>query len=173
MAKKKEVFKQRMYHLVLYSLSPIQKGIQAYHSGIEFANHYFKTPEFQRWAKKDKTVIILNGGTSNTTGTNLYNKDIMFGSMDKSLDELCINRVKCSKFYEPDCNNALTAISFLVSEKVWDKTNYPDLLKISNEDDATEVLNKEYINKELVKEHQYTKEELFLKEFLRQFNLAN
>ena len=55
----------RMYHLVPYNLSPIQQGIQAGHSALEFAEVYKDTDQYKHFIKHDKTFIVLNGGTSN------------------------------------------------------------------------------------------------------------
>lgn len=122
----KQILRQRMYHLVLYSLSGIQQGIQSYHAGIEYAMKYFNTPEFQQWAAKDKVVIILNGGTSNQTGNNRYNDEFCYGSMEGHLCSLIEVGIKHAEFYEPDLNNSMSAIAILVDEYVWDKDNHPD-----------------------------------------------
>ena len=62
---KKENRIYRMTGLVPYNLSPIQQGIQFGHGVIEYSLDFGDTPEYQKWAKKDKTFIILNGGTTN------------------------------------------------------------------------------------------------------------
>lgn len=104
---------QRMYCLVLYNLSPIQQGIQAAHAIVEYANAFQNTIEYQKWAQVNKTIIILNGGTSGTMKTN----------MDHLIDnELC----DLAFFKEPDLYNGITAISFLADERIWDREKYPD-----------------------------------------------
>lgn len=108
----KQKLQYRMYHLTMYNISPIQQGIQSYHAGIEYALEYFKDKDFQQWAKKDKTVIILNGGTSQT----------MRGHACALFDM----KIKCSGFREPDLNDALSGIAFLVDERVYDKVKYPE-----------------------------------------------
>lgn len=110
-----------MYHLVMYNISPIQQGIQAYHAGMEYAKTFFNTEEFIQWINNDKTIIILNGGTSNSNTMSEH-----YGTMNKYLGELLNNNIPCGVFYEPDLNDALSAIAFLVPEQVWDKENYPD-----------------------------------------------
>ena len=97
--------KYRMYHFVLYSLSGIQKGIQSYHSGIEYANLHGQNDDYYRWANIDKTVIILDGGSS--------------GNMPKLAEKLWEYGVKHTFFHEPDLNNAMSAIAFLVPENVY------------------------------------------------------
>jgi hypothetical protein len=104
---------QRMYCLVLYNLSPIQQGIQAAHAIVEYANAFQNTIEYQKWAQVNKTIIILNGGTSGTMKTN----------MDYLIDnQLC----DLAFFKEPDLYNGITAISFLADERIWDREKYPD-----------------------------------------------
>lgn len=113
--------KYRMYHLVMYNISPIQQGIQAYHAGMEYAKTFFNTEGFIQWVNNDKTIIILNGGTSNSNTMSEH-----YGTMNKYFGELLNNNIPCGVFYEPDLNDALSAIAFLVPEQVWDKENYPD-----------------------------------------------
>lgn len=164
--------RMRMYHLVLYSLSGIQKGIQAYHSGIEYSLKYGTTPEYLQWSMKDKTVIILDGGTSNREGFSEYDSPRIpqyYGSMEDFGQELIDNKILLAYFYEPDLNNATTAISFLVDERVWDKEKYPDpvqeisghKLRIIDDD----ILLLEY-------EKLYGNQVAFLRVFLKRFKLA-
>lgn len=124
--------KQRMYHFVLYSLSGIQKGIQAYHSAIEFQLKYGHTLEYKRWAEIDKTVILLDGGTSNSQNLDFYSGGEYKGSMQTIVESLIGIDVPFAVFHEPDLNNAMTSIAFLVDERVFDKTNYP-ILKMETE----------------------------------------
>ena len=51
----------RMMGLVPYNISPIQQGIQFGHAVVEYGLESGNTPEYQKWAKEDKTFIILNG----------------------------------------------------------------------------------------------------------------
>lgn len=105
-------YKQRMYAMVLRQLNPMQKGIQALHAVVEYAQNYFTADEYQQWAKNDKTMIVLDGGVSTELA------EVM-----KQLDEL--NYVY-TVFKEPDLYDQVTAIAFLVPETVWDKETYPD-----------------------------------------------
>lgn len=107
-----------MYFLVPYNLSPIQQAIQAGHASMEYALKYWKDKDFQDWAKKWKTWIVLNGGTSNSG-------DDKPGTMDQYLELLLENDIKVADFCEPDLNNALTAIAFICDERVFDYENYP------------------------------------------------
>lgn len=170
--KEKNILKYRLYHLVAYFLSPIQKGIQAYHSAIEYSLKYGKTADYLQWAKKDKTVVLLNGGSSNSQGFDYYEKTEYLGTMQSHAKALKENKIKFAEFYEPDCNNALTSIAFLVPEKVWNRKDYPDLDSVKDASMVEGIL-KVQNNNNLIKKYKYTKEEIFLKEFLNQFNLAN
>ena len=101
-----------MYAMVLRQLNPMQKGIQALHAVVEYAQTYFTANEYQQWAKEDKTMIVLDGGTS-----------IELAEVMKQLDEL--NYVYTT-FKEPDLYDQITALVFLAPEPIWDKDNYPD-----------------------------------------------
>lgn len=155
--KTKEKLELRMYSLVLYNISPIQQGIQAYHATIEATVKNSKLSidekQFKDWAKNWKTVIILNGSSSIT--------------LKQHFQTLLENKIKCNEFYEPDLGNIMTAISFIVDERVFNKTKYPDF----------EV----YLSwSEKEKSYQYNKwvksiggkQNEFLRTFLSKFKLA-
>ncbi len=110
----------RMYGLVPYNISEIQKGIQFGHGVVEYAQKFFKDKDYQEWAKNHKTFIILNGGTTNNGFAN--NEQ---GTMQNHLEVLRKNKIKHSVFFEPDLNNALTSISFLVDERCFNYKKYP------------------------------------------------
>lgn len=111
----KKNLEQRMYGFVPYNLSEIQKGIQFGHAVVEYQLKHGKDVEYLNWAKKDKTFIILNGGTTNDVS----------GSINALLSELKKLKIKFATFREPDLNNALTAVVFILDEKVWDREKYP------------------------------------------------
>ncbi len=114
--------KYRMYFLVPYNLSDIQKGIQAGHAALEYSVKYKDDKEFTDFVFWDKTWIILNGGTCNDG--HLGNKK---GTMNEMFYDIKSKGIKHSTFYEEDINSALTAICFLADERVWDFETYPDL----------------------------------------------
>jgi hypothetical protein len=136
--KSEEYLEWRMYGLCNYQFNTIHGGIQFGHAVVEYNNIMLDgnsnmqsvnfSPElvksilipFNKWRKKDKTFIILNGGTTNN--------DSDLGSMQKHRNMLYDNGVLFSEFYEPDLNNALTSICFLVDERVWNKELYQDFV---------------------------------------------
>lgn len=109
----------RMYFLVANNLSSIQKGIQAGHCAERYAKNYGHMATWENYVDNHKTWIVLNGGTTNSGSTNER------GSLDIIGDTLVFETVMHAKFYEPDLNNALTAICFLADEKVWNFDGYP------------------------------------------------
>jgi hypothetical protein len=119
-----------MYFFVPYNISEIQKGIQAGHAAQQFDLKYSSTRELYQFISKDKTWIILNGGTTNNSS------DVMIkGSMQKILDSITIfnlnnphDIIDFETFYEPDLNDALTAICFLCDERVYDTNFYPNFI---------------------------------------------
>ncbi len=117
---------KRMYSFVMYQLSGIQAGIQSGHSNIEYSNEHGEDEDYKEWAKKWKTVILLNGGTSNSGKESCYGYAINKGSMEIHLETLLNKGIKVVPFYEPDMNYCLTSMSFIVDERVFNKNMYPD-----------------------------------------------
>lgn len=109
----------RMYGLVPYNISPIQQGIQFGHGVVEYGLTYSSTKLYLQWAYHWKTFIILNGGTTN-------NNPNCLGTLNSALIELRENNVPLSTFNEPDLGDQLTAICFIVDERVFNKVKYPD-----------------------------------------------
>lgn len=153
---KKNKLEYRMYGLVPYNISPIQQGIQFGHGVVEYSNKYSKDENYKQWSKKDKTFIILNGGTTN------WAYDIKkVGTMNVHLGILKHNKIKLAEFSEPDLGDQLTAVVFLVDERVFNKSKYPDDNGVDPFEDWTVgIPSKE------------KKQILFLREFLSQFRLA-
>jgi len=112
----------RMMGLVPYNLSPIQQGIQFGHAIQEYNNDrkYGECSKFNAWRFKHKTFMVMNGGT---TRTNPSDPGTMQNHVD-ALQDIIGNNY--ATFKEPDLNNALTAVVFLVDERVWDKEKYPE-----------------------------------------------
>lgn len=123
------VLEYRMYFFVPYNISPIQQAIQAGHAALEYANllhNYEGFKEFMKW----KTWIILNGGTTNTE----YDENgIPLGTMNQLVRQLDEQQILFTEFYEPDLNNALTAICFICDERVFNREVYLDWEKYIEE----------------------------------------
>ena len=51
-------FEKRMYFLVPYNISEIQKSIQAGHAALEYAHQYKDDPETWEFVKDHKTWIV-------------------------------------------------------------------------------------------------------------------
>jgi hypothetical protein len=109
----------RMYGLVPYNISPIQQGIQFGHGVVEYMLSYGSNKECEIWSKRDKTFIVLNGGTTN-------NNPNCLGTLNLHLKTLLENGIEVSTFYEPDLGDQLTSINFIVDERVFDRIKYPD-----------------------------------------------
>jgi len=114
----------RMYGLVPYNLSPIQQGIQFGHAVVEYGLTYSDTDDYRDWAKNHKTFIILNGGTTNSR-VDLVTRRYA-GTLNQHLEELNRMGIQTASFYEPDLGDQLTAVVFLVDDRVFDKELYPD-----------------------------------------------
>jgi len=110
----------RMYGLVPYNISPIQQGIQYGHAVVEYQLRYGDSEEYQKWAKEDKTFIILNGGTTNKGLGRL-------GTLNTHATTIQYDfKLPLGVFLEPDLGDQLTAVVFLLDERVWDRKKYPD-----------------------------------------------
>lgn len=98
-----------MYVLVPYNLSEIQKGIQAAHAIAEYVYNFKREQITCDWVNTDKTIVILNGGTTNSSSD--MNK---IGSLQKHILNLRKLKVTHTVFIEPDLNNSETAVAFIV-----------------------------------------------------------
>ena len=110
----------RMYGFVPYNISEIQKAIQFGHAVVEYGLDNFHTTDYLDWAKLHKTFIILNGGTSNHVDSEYV------GSMEGILEELKKKDITLATFNEPDLNDMLSAIVFIIDEKVFNRKVYLD-----------------------------------------------
>jgi hypothetical protein len=126
MPRKTELFLEyRMYGLVPYNLSPIQQGIQFGHAVVDYGRTVegLKPHEaiYKKYADEDKTFIILNGGTTNNNPERL-------GTLNRHMQIMRENGVLLQEFHEPDLGDQLTAFVFLVDERVFNRTLYPDFV---------------------------------------------
>ena len=122
----------RMYGLVPYNISPIQQAIQFGHAVVEYGQkmkylgehkQYLNT-QYNDWADNWKTFIILNGGTTNHRSN--IEDGLPFGSLNQHVLTLMDNGVDFAQFNEPDLGDQLTAVVFIVDERVFNKKKYPD-----------------------------------------------
>jgi hypothetical protein len=174
----------RMYGLVPYNISPIQQAIQYGHAVVEYGLENFHSNSYLDWAKYWKTFIILNGGTTNTS-------EVAPGSLNQHLETLKQNGIVVSSFKEPDLGDQLTAVVFLVDERVFNKKylDFPEwLMENYNEIVFTYMVNFEYAGSlsKIAEAVQLEKNEIyeewisyiggtknaFLRDFLKNFKLA-
>lgn len=123
-----EKLEKRMYFFVPYQLTGIQHGIQCGHASLEFAGKYWDNEIFTDFRKNWKTWVILNGGTTNTNPDRL-------GSLNIIHNQLLENGINCEVFYEPDLQDAMTAVCFVCDERVFDKEKYPDPIEPDDDED--------------------------------------
>jgi hypothetical protein len=179
----------RMYGLVPYNISPIQQGIQFGHALQEYNNnlHDMSSSDwslstdmgginkderelcrrFELWSREDKTFIILNGGQSVT--------------MEQHIQTLTDAGIHIGVFREPDLNNMVSGIVFLVPEQVYKKEDWPDFktwLKNTSQDEGLswmmgyDKLKETYPEKYKEWAGMIGEENAFLREFTSQFRLA-
>jgi hypothetical protein len=119
----------RMYGMVPYNLSPIQQGIQFGHAVVEYSLYANAIPEdhpiwiaYNKWSVKDKTFIILNGGTTNDRR---FDGEYV-GTLNRYAEEIRAKGIQVARFHEPDLGDQLTAFVFLVDDRVFDREAWPD-----------------------------------------------
>jgi hypothetical protein len=173
----------RMYGLVNYQLTGIQQGIQFLHGVVEYGQMVNEKggdilEQYNEWANIHKTVIILNGGTTNKNPDKL-------GSLNQHLQILKEKDVFCMPFHEPDLGDQLTAIVFIVDERVFNKEKYPDF-DFTNKLQVTpgygmwseDTFNPKFLNEnEESRWNDYVKsiggyQNLWLRSWLKNFRLA-
>lgn len=123
---KKKELELRMYFFTIYQLTGIQAGIQCGHAALEYANKFGGEEIFINFVRKWKTWIILNGGTTNSKRDL---NGIVMGTLDQIGDTLLKHDIDFAYFQEPDLNDALTALCFIVDERVFNYEDYPDFVK--------------------------------------------
>ena len=189
----------RMYGLVPYNISPIQQAIQFGHAVVEYGqkmkylgeHNQSLNIQYNDWADNWKTFIILNGGTSNHSVNRYSDTEDFFGSMENNLKLLEDNGVEVGTFYEPDLNDMLSGIVFIVDERIFNKKDYPDFSDWLMSSKYAELIRTfdtdvntiaEYIKNSTNKEDQKAYKEwinlvggeknVFLRDFLKNFRLA-
>lgn len=185
-----------MYGLVNYQLTGIQKGIQFLHAVVEYSRLVNRMggehlENYNQWADKHKTVIILNGGSTNDRKLD----GVYLGTLNRHKEELDKNNILNSTFYESDLGDQLTSVVFIVDERVFNKVKYPDFEDWFIENYDNLIKDKTYTTsgnafqmaksiKESSNEEEFKIEyekwihsiggyqNLFLREFLNNFRLA-
>ncbi len=154
----------RMYGFVPYNLSPIQQGIQFGHAVVRYGQKVKAHPElekiYDKYATKDETFIILNGGTTNEHPDRL-------GTLQRHTQTLKENGIFTSEFREIDINDTQTAVVFLVDERVFNRELYPDFVENTNTN--TDANTAQFLS---YQEKIGGPSNLFLRSFLPQFRLA-
>ncbi len=174
----------RMYGIVPYNISPIQAGIQFGHAVVEYQQNVRGMGKiediYNKWASQDKTFIICNGGTTNE---NLEDK--WYGSMQKRRDALFEAGILFAEFREPDLNNTLTAVVFLVDERVFNEELYPNYVNMAypwedkgrgykpKEDEMVKWETDNAMNREKWVDKIGNEKNDFLRKFLKPLRLAN
>jgi len=121
----KKILELRMYFFTVSSLKGISQGIMCGHASLEYARRFGESDLFKEFVNEHKTWIILNGGTSNDR------RDfdtIAEGTLNQIGDALFANDIDFTTFREPDLNDSLTALCFLVDERVFNRKDYPNFV---------------------------------------------
>ena len=161
-----------MYGFVPYNISEIQKGIQFGHGVVEYAQKYFNEPNYQEWAESNKTFIILNGGTSAT--------------MREKAITLNEERINNAHFIEPDLNEMMSAVVFLVDSRVYDRETYLDFYEYCTKIKGRTLPPKRELGDDFIKmvkemntpdyndwvQYMGGEKNIFLREYLTNFRLA-
>lgn len=151
--------RQRMYCIVLRQLSTMQKGVQAAHSVAEYMRLFGHCSETDRWVCCDKTVIVLDGGTS--------------PEMANIVDEFVSRGIRHAVFEEPDLFGLFTSVSVLASELVWDRETWPDYSgPVMSFDTCPSSSDFGKRNTETLEGYGMTPQEIYLREFLAGLRLA-
>jgi len=115
----------RKYMFVPYNISDKQKGIQAGHSSDLYGQKFKDDDMNIDFIKNHLTWIILDGGTTNNNSERLgtlnqiYNDILEYNSNNN-------DKINVTTFYEPDLNDALTAVCFIADERVFNYDDYID-----------------------------------------------
>lgn len=118
----------RMYGLVPYQLTGNQKGIQFLHAVQEYNNFIMQCNDyptshrdkalveaFKEWRLHCKTVIMLNGGTTNTSLENP-------GTLNQHIENLKMYGLKVVDFKEPDLGDQVLGACFILPESCYSKS---------------------------------------------------
>lgn len=110
----------RLYTFTHMYLSDIQKGIQSAHIVAELVNlpkTNLMELHFSYWSKRDKTIIVLNGGNCQ--------------SLEKIFNYLSTETtLQIVKFHEDEqsLNGALTAVGVLIPPSIYEADESQDMV---------------------------------------------
>ena len=113
----------------------------------------------------------MNGGTTNFGGLSER------GTLNKHFQTLVENGIVVDTFHEPDLGDQLTAVVFLVDDRVWDKENYPDYAGpwitwgVSGKQEPLEIMYNIWKTNFSIDPKEADRI-VFLRDFLKQFKLA-
>jgi len=133
----------RIYLFTIYQLSGNQKGIQCLHAALRYGRKYYFDPTFNYFMDNWETAMMMNGGTTNIR---VNEEGVSVGTLNQILDKIKANDINHTFFHEPDLNDALTSVCFLVDERVFNFKDYP---KFS--DYVISHLNTDLPNEEIVR----------------------
>lgn len=108
----------RMFALVAHNLPSLYKGVNIAKAMVNYIKNFGDTPEYEDWSKFDLDKIsVLDGGFFNSK----FDKDsgLPYGDMDKYLLQLEEYHVNVGTYLDPNANNGLTAIVFIVPSSVY------------------------------------------------------
>lgn len=183
----------RMYGLTNYQLTGIQKGIQFLHGVVEYSQMVNGVGGellniYDDWANNHKTVILLNGGTTNHRSDE---SGLPFGTLNNHLLLLQENNIDIATFKEPDLGDQLTSVVFIVDERVFNRKKYPNFEDwvIENYEELikTDYYTSSYMLAQQIKNSDSKRDKkvydewvkliggeknIFLRDFLKNFNLA-
>jgi len=120
-----KVLELRAYFFVPYNISEMQRGIQGIHAAFRYGRKFAEDETFKNFVDNCETVIMLNGGTTNDERDF---EGFVAGTLNQIGDHLNENGIPFTYFIEPDLNHALTALCFIVDERVFNKKDYPDFV---------------------------------------------
>lgn len=173
----KKELELKMYGFTPYNISDTQKGIQFGHAVVRFSRELSKSKnptinKYEDWADNYETFIILNGGTTN----NKRGDDGLYkGTLNNHLQTLVEAGLDVGTFYEPDLGDQLSAICFLVDERVFDRIRYPDFVPEDwkgNEGYSIDDQFKDWLKQFDTTDTSEINKILFLRDFLPKFRLA-
>ena len=119
---------KRIYVFVPYNISDKQKGIQSLHAAQKYDRKYAGSHMLNDFIDNHMTCIMLDGGTTNSHPDRL-------GTLNKIYLDILTFSAECTNkedmisfaiFEEPDLNDALTAVTFIADERVFDFETYPE-----------------------------------------------